>query len=90
MRIENWAVISPVPGPYTAPETQGSPSLSGNVFDHPRFNDGTWVTTSFIIGKNNKDEIITNSGSSYELGQVSQPYEEKFPDARNKLLKSLA
>lgn len=88
MRIENWAVITPMPNTYIAPETQ-APSLGGNVFDHPKFNDGTWITTSSIIGKNNKDEILTVNGSSYELGQISKSYEEKFPDARNKLLNSM-
>ena len=88
MRIENWAVITPVVDPYAAPETI-SPSLRGQVYGHPRFDDGQWVTTSSIVGKNGKNEVITVSSSAYELGQADPQYEERFPGARDRLLNSL-
>jgi hypothetical protein len=90
MRIETWAVVGHVLDPYGAPETQGkSTILIGVVFGHPRFDNGHTVTTSSIIGKNNKNEIVTASGSAYKLGEVHQVYEAKFPDAKNRLLDSL-
>lgn len=85
IRIENWAVITPVVNPYAAPETQ-PPSLYGQVYGHPRFNDGEYVTTSLIVGKNEQNEILTNSGNAYELGKVDLRYEKQFPGAKSRLL----
>jgi len=86
MRIENWAVV--VSDPYAAPEARRQ-KLQGEVFGHPRFPDGTTVTTSSIVGKNWKGHVTTSSGSYYELGQVDPAYEEQFPGARDRLLDSL-
>ncbi len=88
MRIENWAVVAPIVDPFAAPETQPL-SLQGQVFGHPRFDDGQYITTSSIDKKNDKDEVITVSGSVYKLGRVDPSYEERFPDARKRLLGSL-
>ena len=88
MRIENWSVVNVLPSEYSAPET-GQPSLYGQVFGHPEFLDGTFVTTSRITGKNHVDEILTRSGSVYSLGKVNPMYEEKYPDAKNRLLNNL-
>jgi hypothetical protein len=89
MRIENWAVVFPPSiSPYTAPELLKQ-SLQGEIFGHPKFNDGKFVTTSSIIGKNSRNEILTLSGSTYELGQIDPGYEEKFPNAKNILLNNL-
>lgn len=87
MRIEEWAVVHP-PNPYAAPETQ-TQSLHGRVFGHPKFKDGQRVTTSSIQGKNTSGEVVTKSGSSYELGEIDPTYEQEFPDAENRLLDSL-
>ncbi len=87
MRIDDWAVITPI-DPYVAPETQ-TQCLNGRVFGHPRFDDGHFVTTSSICGKNNKGEVVTSSGSAYELGPINTSYEVAFPGARERLLDSL-
>jgi hypothetical protein len=89
MKIENWAVIFPPSvSPYTPPELLKQ-SLQGEIFGHPKFNDGKRITTSSIVGKNSRNEILTHSGSIYELGQIDPAYEAQFPDAKNKLLSSL-
>lgn len=88
MRIEDWSVTTSVVNPYAAPETQRR-SLYGRVFGHPRFDDGKSVTTSSIVGKNSRGEVLTSSGSSYELGQVDPLYEDQFPGAKKELLGSL-
>jgi len=88
MRIEEWAVVHPTPDPHAAPETQ-TQRLGGKVFGHPRFKDGHRVTTSSIRGKNISGEVVTKSGSSYELGEIDPGYEKAFPDAKNRLLDSL-
>lgn len=87
MRMENWSIVSIDPNLCAAPETL-SLSLQGKVFGHPRFNNGHVITTSSIVGKNLKNEILTVSGSAYELGQIDQHYEDKFPNARSRLLRS--
>lgn len=89
MRLEHWAVVAESnKDPYAAPETR-TQLLNGIVFDHPRFSDGTFVTTSAIVGKNSKNEILTASGSSYRLGRVCPFYEKMFSGAKNRLLDSL-
>jgi hypothetical protein len=88
MIIENWAVITPTPDRYAAPETL-TQCLHGEVFDHPRFEDGHRVTTSSIRGKTETGEVVTHSGSIYDLGQIDEAYEVAFPGARKRLLDSL-
>jgi len=89
MRIEDWAVVTPVLDPYAAPETQPH-SLSGKVFNHPRFEDGQDITTSSIVGKTTEGEVLTTSGSSYELGRINPQYEKRFPNAKKRFLGSLS
>lgn len=88
MIIKNWSVVTTNINPYQAPETQGR-SLQGRVFGHPKFDDGTEITTSSICGIGDQGEILTTSGSSYILGQVDPAYEKKFSNAKNRLLISL-
>ncbi len=86
-RLENWSVILNQFGPYEAPE-QHSAQLRGNVFNHPRFEDGEVVITSLIVKEKN-GMIVTHSGSHYTLGEVDAEYERLYPDAKNRLIKSL-
>ncbi len=88
MIIKNWSVVVTSPSPYQAPETQ-IPSLQGEVFGHPRFDDGAKITTSSICGINDQDGILTFSGSCYVLGQIDPEYDKQFPNARKGLLSSL-
>jgi len=87
VRIENWSVVDPEPDPYTAPEMRRS-CLRGAVYNHPRFPDGEEIRTSSIM-KKDEDIIITFSGTRYKLGYVDPLYEETFPGARERFLKSL-
>lgn len=76
--IENWSVVSsPSNTPYTAPECRKS-CLHGNVYNHPKFEDGFEVTTS-DIKKVSGRVVSTRSGSLYYLGNVSEDYEKRFP-----------
>lgn len=83
MRLENWAITFTQQDPFKAPE-QAATQLTGEVYGHPRFDDGTFVVTSKIVGT--QDEIVkTYSGSEYELGVVHPEYELRFPDARTRM-----
>jgi hypothetical protein len=88
MKLENWSVVyDNNVDPYTAPELIRS-VLQGNVYGNPKFDDGTFICTSSIVGKNNGD-IITKSGSRYELGNVDPAYEALYPNAKRRFFKSL-
>ena len=85
-RLENWAVIAVPDSPYQAPELWRQ-RLHGNVYGHPRFGNGTEVTTSPITSK--KGENILTRNTEYELGIIDTEYEKLYPNARERLLNSL-
>ena len=89
MRLKNWSVTSDVEVRFAAPEMMHY-HLQGNVYDHPRFNDGDPVITSRIIEINDKGdykEAITRSGSVYELHRedVDMEAEKQFPNYYERL-----
>jgi hypothetical protein len=81
-KLEKWAFVSDI---YAAPEL-GRFMFQGRVYDHPRFEDGHPVTTSYISGF--KDGVFTTaSGSEYILGEVDPEYEKEFPNAFERIVK---
>ena len=86
MKMENWAVVF-TDHEYTAPELR-VPKLGGNVYGHPRFEDGEEVVTSRIVSIENK-KVLTESGSLYELGEINPNYEAMFPDAEKRLINQI-
>ena len=88
--IENWALIVVLTSPYQAPEL-GTPCITGQVYGHPEFTDGTTITTSRIEGWDPVHKaVVTHSGSGYMLGKVSAKYERQYPDALNRLINKLS
>lgn len=63
--------------------------LAGQVYNHPKFPPGKIVTTNILVGVSDKEEIITESGTHYELGNVNPHYEEMYPNARERLIADL-
>jgi hypothetical protein len=93
-RLEQWCVTPLTTSPYTPPECQAH-GLAGTVYGHPSrdFFDGDSITTSEVVSvKVNGDDVIatTRSGSQYLLGTVAPEYERQYPNARERLIKSLA
>ena len=89
MKLKNYSVTSDVDGRFIAPELMHY-HLQGNVYGHPRFDDGDPVTTSRIIEINDKGdykEAITRSGSVYELHRedVDMEAEKHFPNYYERL-----
>ena len=83
MRLKNWSVTQNGDNFFTAPELI-SYCLEGEVYGHPRFNDGDSVVTSRITEVNDKGdhkEVVTRSGSVYELYKedVDPRAEEMYP-----------
>jgi hypothetical protein len=85
--IESWSIVSSEENPYTAPELRAR-CLHGTVYNHPRFPDGEAIMTSSIMRKDG-DIVITFSGTRYKLGDINPEYEQTFPGARERFLKSL-
>jgi len=69
-RLENWSVSTD--NPYYPPEA-GRQYLAGNVYGHPRFEDGHRILTSKPVKADGR-LITTFSGSVYQLGKVSDDY----------------
>jgi len=70
--IENWNVRSVARDEYDPPEVQGI-LVSGMVFDSPKFDDGTRITTSTVVAISG-NEVNTRSGSVYRLGNPNPDY----------------
>lgn len=69
LRLTNWSLLQRGGDGYTAPELCDW-YLQGNVYGHPKIEDGTFVTTSRItnvVNKGKKRIITTRSGSVYCL-----------------------
>ena len=75
--IENWRIIA-ADSPYTAPECLGSRKIVGEVFGHPKKEDGAEVITSRIItiGKFEEGSVIETRNTLYKLGKMSEEYAE--------------
>ncbi|WP_169130239.1 hypothetical protein [Aromatoleum evansii] len=84
MRIDEWSICANSAHAYVPPELR-TRSLHGKVFGHPRFEDGHEITTSAICGVQD-GQIVTASGSLYELGEPDAKYEAAFPGARPRAL----
>ena len=70
VEIRNWSVVGSGT-PYTAPELM-TPRLSGNVYGHPRFDDGCNVVTSRIESVDGRK--VTTLNTTYLLGEPSEEY----------------
>lgn len=87
-KIENWCLVHMNDNNgYDAPETRKL-YFGGNVFGHPFFEDGHRVITSHIVSFSN-GKFYTFSGTEYELGKVDEGYEKEYPNAYERVLKSL-
>lgn len=85
MILRDWSVVTK--NPYDLVEKH---YLQGRVYGHPRFEDGTLVTTSRIEEirvEGDYKEVTTRSGSIYYLhkNDVSVEYEKSYPNAYERL-----
>lgn len=87
VRIENWSVAFGRGDKYLPPELEPV-CLHGKVFGHPRFTDGEEITTSPIVGYDKEAGIVVCKSRQYRLGAINPDYEAKFPNAREKFIKT--
>jgi len=71
--LDDWSMVPSNMSPYTAPEAR-RPVLYGRVTGHPRYEDGTYVTTSRILASAGR-EVETNN-TIYNLGLMSVGYRD--------------
>lgn len=88
MTVKNWGICGPQ-SPYQDPAT--SIKLSGEVFDHPSFPDGSPILTSRVSRVEQKDEqsaAVFTAHSEYTIfaKDVHPEYEKMFPDAFARLM----
>jgi len=86
--ITDWMIVCRPSNPWSPPESYFQ-CLAGHVLNHPRHQPGKTVTTSAIKARRG-EMIVTTSGSLYQLGQAHSDYENRFPNARQRLLAALA
>jgi len=74
--LDDWSLVpSADMNPYMAPEHPARrPLLYGRVMGHPRYKNGTYVTTSCILASAGR-EVETNN-TIYNLGLMSEGYRE--------------
>ena len=85
--LKNWRLLTAPCSEYTPPELRDT-LINGDVYNHPKHEDGTFVTTSYIVSidKENKT-ITTHSGSVYSISKndVCSEYEEAYPNAYERI-----
>lgn len=79
-RLEKWGMRATA-SIYSAPE-QISYYLTGDVYGHPKYADGTFVTTSSITETNRREQTVRTRRSTYFLGEPDPEYEKLFPGAK--------
>lgn len=76
--LKTWFVKTVTRNVFQAPEL-GASVLSGKVYGHPTFPDGSLISTSRIVGiedMGDHKDVITKSGSRYSVFP-----EDVLPDA---------
>ena len=85
--LKNWRMLTAPCSGYTPPELMDT-LMSGNVYNHPEHEDGTLVTTSYVVNVDKENKTITTySGSVYSVNKndVCNEYEEAYPDAYERI-----
>lgn len=95
MILQSWYLVTPCGEGVSvvAPEFADGPSivcLCGEVLGHPKFEDGRNITTSAIVGIDERGGVLTKNGSRYDLQTVFPRYEDNHPGARTRLLDVLS
>ena len=79
IRLKNWRIYSLDPNKIAPPWCR----MVGDVYGHPRFDDGTHVGTSYVVKIENHGDYVeatTLSGSVYHLYKEDE-YSEAEEDS---------
>ena len=80
MKLENWALALVYNNTFR---------LQGTVYGNPKFPDGRGVMTSEVESITQNNEVVTRSGSVYELSDPDPLYEQLYPNAKERLFDAL-
>jgi len=69
--MQNWSVTRSYATPYTAPELV-SHYLCGEVYGHPRFEDGSIITSSRML--DTSGNMVETNNTWYELKEPDVTY----------------
>lgn len=81
-RIENWCVVGKRESPYHAPEQIVGVRIAGNVFGHPKWEDGHEILTSTVMHVDGRSVYTRNN--KYTLGKVFPAYREWYEKNEHK------
>jgi hypothetical protein len=82
--LRHWSIVNRQRNPEKPPE----PAFRGEVYGHPKYEDGDTVKTSRPLVRVD-DHVITRSGTCYRLGEADENYERHYPDARARVLEEI-
>ena len=85
--LKNWKMLE-VPQPENTPPELMITLIGGNVYNHPKHEDGKLVTTSRIVNVDKENKTITtHSGSVYAISKedICSEYEEAYPNAYERI-----
>ena len=74
-RIENWEVVGKIASAYSSPES-ATMHLKGEIYGHPKYNEGEIVVTSKIIETDGT--FIKTFYHCYQLGYPHPRYEQWY------------
>lgn len=77
-RLEQWALV----GFWDI-------CIQGCVYNDDRFNEGASIMTSPVEYVDENDNIITYTGSAYQLGEPDPLYEQLYPNAKRRVIETL-
>jgi len=86
-RLEQWEYGAVSAAWFSLPENS-TQVLRGVVYGHPRHADGTFITTSEVVGRRG-GYIVTRSGSEYELGEPNGGWLKAMSSSSERLIRSL-
>ncbi len=75
VNIENWSIQDANDNPFAAPELRRR-VLCGIVYNHPKFEDGTYVSTSSAEEIDLVNGTVTTRNNTYQLGKIDDKYLE--------------
>ncbi len=76
--LKKWAIVG-----------LGEYRISGYVYNHDRFEDGKRIVTSPVVGINEDNDLITESGSVYHLEEPDPTYEALYPNSKQRVFDSI-
>jgi len=73
--LDDWCVVVEFGSPYQAPELN-RPALRGKAYGHPIHRNGTYVSTSRLLGLDTEARRAETKSRAYKLGNPDSEWLE--------------